>query len=130
MFCFVRNGFKSVSERFRQKIVHLKKKYLQSEAFEKARANGKIIITEYGTAGATDPDKGIVSKFMSKKGLVLLIPNIYLKLFLKAWGRFFLDFGFFRRKKPIFLFLRYLRIEESYDHNFVTVVKSYVWRTF
>ena len=48
----------------------------------------------------------------------------------KAWGRFFLDFGFFRRKKPIFLFLRYLRIEESYDHNFVTVVKSYVWRTF
>ena len=48
-----------------KKIVHLKKKFLQSEAYQKAKANGKIIVTEYGTAGASDPQKGMVSKFIS-----------------------------------------------------------------
>ena len=57
------------------KTVQMTKRYLKSEAFEKARANGKLVTTEYGTAGATDPDKGMVSKLISslipgKKGLV------------------------------------------------------------
>ena len=47
------------------KMVHLRKKFLQSEAYEKAKTHGKVIITEYGTAGQSDPDKGMVSKLMS-----------------------------------------------------------------
>lgn len=47
------------------KMVEMKKRYLKSDAYDKAKAHGKLIITEYGTAGATDPDKSLVSKLVS-----------------------------------------------------------------
>ena len=47
------------------KMVHLQKRFLQSGAFEKAKSHGKVIITEYGTAGVSDPDKGLLSKLVS-----------------------------------------------------------------
>ena len=48
-----------------QKIVSVTKKFLKSDAFQKAKDNGKIIVTEYGTPGATDPGKGMMSKLVS-----------------------------------------------------------------
>lgn len=54
-----------------QKMVHMRKRFLKSEAFMKAEAHGKLISTEYGTAGATDPDKGMMSKLVSS-----LVPGI------------------------------------------------------
>lgn len=47
-----------------QKMVTMKKRFLNSEAYGKAKAHGKLIITEYGTAGSTDPDKGMMSKLI------------------------------------------------------------------
>merc|ERR1712156_1343743 len=44
--------------------VKLKKRVLKSEAYEKAKANGKIIITEYATAGASESNKGLISKLV------------------------------------------------------------------
>ena len=35
-------------------MVQLTKRYLKSLAFEKAKAHGKLLITEYATPGATD----------------------------------------------------------------------------
>jgi beta,beta-carotene 9',10'-dioxygenase len=46
-------------------LVHARKRFLKSEAFAKAQAHGRLIITEYGTAGSADPDKGLMSKLVS-----------------------------------------------------------------
>ena len=46
-------------------MVYLKKRFLKSDAYQKARANGKLIVTEYGTAGSADPGKGLMSKLVS-----------------------------------------------------------------
>ena len=35
-----------------------------SDAHEKAKANGKIIVTEYATAGASESGKGMMSKLV------------------------------------------------------------------
>ena len=66
------------------KMVHLQKKFLRSEAYEKAKSHGKVIITEYGTAGTSDPDKGMISKLMSslipgkiKKSKCTICPLLY-----------------------------------------------------
>ena len=39
-------------------------RFLKSDAHEKAKANGKIIVTEYATAGASESGKGIMSKLV------------------------------------------------------------------
>jgi len=46
------------------KEVKMKKRFLKSDAHEKAKANGKIIVTEYATAGASESGKGIMSKLV------------------------------------------------------------------
>lgn len=48
-----------------KKIVFLKKRFLQSDAYQKAKAHGKLIITEYGTPSASDPDKNVMSRLVS-----------------------------------------------------------------
>ena len=48
-----------------QNVIKYRKRYLKSEAYEKAIANGKLIITEYGTPGSSDPDKNLVSRLVS-----------------------------------------------------------------
>eukprot|EP00095_Tigriopus_kingsejongensis_P007905 snap_masked-scaffold132_size323655-processed-gene-2.5 protein:Tk07905 transcript:snap_masked-scaffold132_size323655-processed-gene-2.5-mRNA-1 annotation:"-carotene 9 -oxygenase" len=48
-----------------KQIVYLKKRFLQSEAYHKANTHGKLIITEYGTPSATDPDKNLMSRLVS-----------------------------------------------------------------
>ena len=64
------------------KMVHLQKKFLRSEAYEKAKSHGKVIITEYGTAGTSDPDKGMISKLMSSliPGKIKKVQMYYLSL--------------------------------------------------
>ncbi len=46
-------------------MVKMSKRFLKSDAYEKAVANGKVIITEYATAGASDPDKSAISRMVS-----------------------------------------------------------------
>ena len=58
-----------------QREVKLKKRFLKSEAYEKAKANGKIIITEYATAGASESNKGLISKLVQS-----IIPGTVKKL--------------------------------------------------
>ena len=53
------------------KFVTLKKRFLASEAYQKAVTHGKLISTEYGTAGNKDPDKGLMSSIVSS-----IIPGI------------------------------------------------------
>jgi hypothetical protein len=43
----------------------MKKRFLKSDAYEKATANGKYITTEYATKANTDPGKNVVSKLVS-----------------------------------------------------------------
>ena len=47
------------------KCVTLKKRFLASEAYQKALTHGKLISTEYATAGNKDPDKGLMSSLVS-----------------------------------------------------------------
>ena len=42
----------------------MKKRFLKSDAYQKAIDNGKFIITEYATPGSTDPSKSAVSKLV------------------------------------------------------------------
>ena len=60
------------------KCVVLKKKFLDSEAYQKALTHGKLISTEYGTAGSKDPDKGLMSSLVSS-----IIPGKLLLQFLQ-----------------------------------------------
>ena len=69
------------------KEIKLKKRFLKSEAYEKAKSNGKIIVTEYATAGATESGKGIMSKLVQS-----IIPGKYLGTY---WGE--LHFLFYRK---------------------------------
>ena len=46
-------------------MVTLSKKFLRSTALQKADANGRLIITEYGSPGSSDPEKNIISRTIS-----------------------------------------------------------------
>lgn len=47
------------------KSVTYTKSFLKSEAYNRAMANGRIIMTEYGTPGSTDKDKSLIPQEMT-----------------------------------------------------------------